>query len=132
MKPRKVLALIAALAVVGTAAVAVLLVGVLWVFNPLADEWQCSEGEAPVETADGGSYCAPVDATLPGGDSWHPLGNRPMSSCDQDGWVSVEDLRGREPRPDCMSRYQPVPDGFRLTSPTGRSGAVSAGGAGQT
>lgn len=124
MSPRKAVVLVAAAAVVCTAAIAILLVGVLWVFNPLADEWQCSEGEAPVETADGGSYCAAVDATLPSGDSWHPLGNRPMGyNCDKDGWVSVEDLRGREPRPDCMSLHQPVPDGFRLTSPAVSSAA---------
>ena len=103
--------LFVAVAIAGLAFVA------LWMFNPLGDEWQCSEGEAPVEYADGGSNCVAVDGTLPEGGTWHPLGNRPMSyNCGNDGWAPVEDLRGPEVLDDCISIYQPVPEGFRLVT----------------
>lgn len=57
--------------------------------TPLIDEWQCAEGEAPVETEGGGSYCEAEGATLPEGDTWHPLGNRPYECTDRWGWVAV-------------------------------------------
>lgn len=54
--------------------------------TPLIDEWSCMEGQAPVTMPAGGSYCETEGATLPEGDTWHPLGNRPHQCEDRWGW----------------------------------------------
>ena len=62
-------------------AAGVLVVGFLllvYVFNPVADEHACSEGEAPANHADGGSSCFPEGSDLPTGYTWDPRGNFPM------------------------------------------------------
>ena len=39
----------------------------VYVGAPLWDEWHCSKGEAPVESDDGGSICAPRGSDLSAG-----------------------------------------------------------------
>lgn len=80
----------------------------VYAMNPLADEWQCSQGEAPA-----GNSCYPEGSTLPPGVRWDPFGNRPMSyNCDKDGWVQIErdDINGT----DCIREGTAVPRGWHV------------------
>ena len=71
---------------IGVAAGLVVVAGVLvvgfllliFLFNPVADEHACSEGEAPANHVDGGSSCFPEEADLPAGYTWDPRGNFEM------------------------------------------------------
>ena len=63
----------------------------LYAFNPMGNEWVCSDGEAPAGADGFYNACYVEGSTLPPGVTWDPFGNRPMSSnCDQDGWLLVE------------------------------------------
>ncbi|GAA4700214.1 hypothetical protein GCM10023349_16040 [Nocardioides conyzicola] len=94
------------LALAGIATVAALGLGLLRAFDPMGDEWQCSDGEAPA-----GNDCYPVDEPLPAGVRWDPLGNRPMSyNCDKDGWTLIEQDGGDQQ--DCLNDHLPLPAGW--------------------
>ena len=78
-----------------------------YAFNPMADEWICSQGEVPTDAG-----CYPEDATLPQGVKADPYGNRPMPyNCNKSGWLQV----GR-PAPDgsvqgdCVKEGTDIPD----------------------
>jgi hypothetical protein len=78
----------------------------LWAFNPVGDEWQCSDGEAPA-----GNACYRTDQPLPAGLHWDPLGNRPMPyNCDKDGWTPIE--RDGSADRDCLNNDLPMPTGW--------------------
>lgn len=84
-------------------------VGLLYAVNPVADEWICSEGEAPA-----GSSCYAEGSTLPTGVTWDPFGNRPMPyNCHKDGWVQIErpvTRRGaRDVEQDCVREGTELP-----------------------
>ena len=85
--------------------------------KPFLDEWQCSQGEAPVDTGEGGSYCAPDGASLPAGDTWHPLGNRPLECTDRWGWEAVETIEvdplTTERESGCLKEGRDLPEGWR-------------------
>lgn len=84
--------------------------------NPMADEWQCSEGEAPADHRSGGAACFEEGAELPKGYEWDPLGNRPLSyNCDKDGWVQIEQIRGVGDM-DCIAEGTEVPRGWQVIS----------------
>lgn len=86
--------------------------GALWLSQtpfPI-DEWVCVEGEAPVITGEGGSYCEAVDKQPKQGWRWDPLGNRPFICEDRKGWVEV--TNGQET--DCFSSYFPLPEGWSI------------------
>jgi hypothetical protein len=74
----------------------------------LIDEWQCSEGEAPITYDEGGRDCEPVGAQLPRGARWDPLGNRPFSCANRWGWTVID--RGQEE--DCLRDGLPMPAGW--------------------
>lgn len=86
---------------------------------PVIDEWACSQGEAPVITRDGGSYCAPEGADLPRGDRFDPLGNRPFDCSPMLDWFRdtrpgfqrVEEIATGDL--ECMSDDRPIPEGYR-------------------
>ncbi len=83
--------------------------------NPLGDEWQCVEGEAPADHRSGGSACFEEGRKLPKGYTWDPLGNRPMSyNCDKDGWVEIEHERKGEF--ECIAEGTAVPEGWRVVA----------------
>ncbi|WP_193605082.1 hypothetical protein [Nocardioides dongkuii] len=92
----------------------------LYVVNPLGDEWVCAEGEAPViATSDRATTagCVREGTTLPEDVVWDPFGNRPMpDNCDQDGWVLVERPVVRRGVPDveqdCAREDLVLPDGW--------------------
>lgn len=104
---------IVAACVAGAVLVAGIVIGggalVLHAFNPVGDEWVCSQGEAPASD----SSCHPEGAELPPGVSWDPLGNRPMSyNCEGDEWVQIE--RGAGLESDCIAEGTAVPEGWRV------------------
>ncbi|MCW2817084.1 MAG: hypothetical protein JWN84_4539 [Nocardioides sp.] len=106
--------MIAAACVAGAVLLAGVVVGagaaVLHAFNPVGDEWVCSQGEAPA-----GNSCYPEGAELPPGVTWDPLGNRPMSyNCDKDGWVQI--ARDVVEGSDCMREGTAVPKGWHIAS----------------
>jgi hypothetical protein len=110
-----------ALAAVGLVAAAGL--GVLYAFNPMGDEWVCSEGEAPAGERGRYTMCYPQGAKLPPGVSWDPFGNRPMpSNCDKDGWVPVERTLHRQGVPeteeDCVREGTDLPGRWRFSTET--------------
>ncbi|WP_162602368.1 BCD family MFS transporter [Nocardioides daejeonensis] len=91
-------------------------VAYLWLSGtPLIDEWQCVDGERPVLTPEGGSYCQDEDdSELPPGHRWDPLGNRPFVCEDRWGWTEV---RADDPHPDrretdCLRKGDPMPQGW--------------------
>jgi hypothetical protein len=96
--------------------------GVLYAFNPMGDEWVCSDGEAPAGKPGRYNVCYEEGSNLPPGARWDPLGNRPMpSNCDKEGWVAIERTVTRpgetEPERDCVregtdlsGRWRPVED----------------------
>ncbi|MEV7428992.1 hypothetical protein AB0N29_05180 [Nocardioides sp. NPDC092400] len=104
----------------GLAALVGLGLGALWAFDPMGDEWVCSEGEAPIEYPAGGGECLPEGTKdLPEGARWEPFGNRPMPyNCDKDGWVPVERdvvVRGEpDVEEDCVREGTDLPDGWRV------------------
>lgn len=75
---------------------------------PLMDEWQCSQGEAPIIYAEGGSNCAPSGARLPRNARWDPLGNRPFSCTNRWGWTVIH--RGQVE--ECLRDGLPMPAGW--------------------
>jgi hypothetical protein len=97
--------------VTGIATAAVLALGLLWAFNPMGDEWVCSEGEAPAGAGGPGSACYRRDQPLPDGLHWDPLGNRPMPyNCDKDGWTPI--ARDRDDARECLNDDLPMPRGW--------------------
>ncbi len=99
-----------------------LAVAVLWAFNPLGDEWVCSQGEvpadeAPVRPGEALAGCYTPD-TVPAGYEADPLGNRPMSyNCDKTGWRLIEKTTGRGAGQvtECLADDLAVPTGWRVT-----------------
>lgn len=57
------------IATLGALAATVVL-GLLRLVNPVADEWQCVQGEAPAVTAEGGRACFREGSALPPGYAW--------------------------------------------------------------
>jgi hypothetical protein len=95
---------------------------VLYAFNPVGDEWVCSEGEAPAGPNGRYNSCYDTGTTLPEGAEWDPFGNRPMPyNCDKDGWVLVErevEVRGSterraDPEQDCVREGTDLPGRWR-------------------
>ena len=99
--------LLVPLLVLGALALVPLVVlGFLYAVNPMGDEWQCSEGEAPA-----GNACYRLDQPLPAGVRWDPLGNRPMPyNCDKDGWTRIQ--RDGSDEQDCLNDDLPLPTGW--------------------
>ena len=106
--------------VVGVAAVAGAGYFVLWAFNPVGDEYVCSEGEvpggqAPVAPGEGNDCYTPGE--LPDGVEADPFGNRPMSyNCDKDGFrlVVKTDGRGAGEVTECIADETEIPSGWAL------------------
>ena len=95
-------------AVAGLAAAGYLLLAAV---NPVGDEWQCADGEAPALHEGGGRACFAEGAELPAGYRWDPWGNRPLASnCSRDGWVPVTHPRHGE---DCVREGTDLPEGWR-------------------
>lgn len=92
-------------------------------FNPLADEYQCSQGEvpvgpAPVAPGEGTAGCFQPDA-IPRGMEADPFGNRPLSSnCDKDAYrlVTRTEGRGADNLEDCISVDTEIPSGWGLSA----------------
>lgn len=85
--------------------------------TPLVDEWVCSDGEAPVLLDGGGSACRPEGATLGEGESWDPLGNRPLSCDDRWGWTEVRATDGSAAAgddTDCLREDAELPAGYEV------------------
>lgn len=51
---------------------------VLYAFNPVGDEWDCSPGEYPASYPEGGSYCVPNGEVPQDGATPDPGGNQPL------------------------------------------------------
>ncbi len=89
-------------------------------FNPVGDEYVCSEGEvpggrAPVGPGEGND-CYQPDA-LPQGVEADPLGNRPMSyNCDKDGYRLLVKTEGRGAGKvtECISVDTEIPAGWEV------------------
>ncbi len=47
----------------------------VYVFNPVANERACKQGEAPANAVAGGSACFPEGSVLPDGYTWDLRGN---------------------------------------------------------
>ena len=77
---------------------------------PLVDEWHCSEGEVPVDFAEGGSDCFSEREALPSGAVPDPFGNRPFSCDERWGWTVVTDGT----RDDCLRDGRALPEGWRV------------------
>jgi hypothetical protein len=98
--------LVPVLVLAGLALIPLVAVGFLHAVDPMGDEWQCSDGEAPA-----GNACYPLDQPLPPGIHWDPLGNRPMPyNCDKDGWTQIE--RDGTDEQDCLDDDLPMPAGW--------------------
>jgi len=109
---------IAAAVLAGMGAVVGLFFALLWAFNPVGDEWHCSDGEAPAGPAGDYDRCYETDKPLPRGFEWDPWGNRPIASnCDKEGWVQIERIpRGRGPawaEEDCVREGTELPGRWR-------------------
>lgn len=108
--------------VVGLAATAAVGVGVLWAFNPVGDEYVCSEGEvpggmAPVGPGEGND-CFASEEALPDGYEADPFGNRPMSyNCDKSGYRVVVKTSGRGAGQveECIADDTEIPPGWALS-----------------
>jgi hypothetical protein len=74
-----VLLVCSAVAVGAALVVAAGFAALVFIFNPTADEWHCSQGEAPALRQNGGSACFPEGSELPRGWRWDPAGNRPLA-----------------------------------------------------
>lgn len=102
-------AVVAGVLVAAAGALVAAFFALAFLFNPVADEWQCSEGEAPADHRAGGSACFREGASLPRGYTWDKWGNRPLSSnCDKDGWTPVE----RGDLTDCVREGTKLPAGW--------------------
>lgn len=113
MKPRTIVLIIGLLVALPLLAIGGL-IGYLTISGtPFPDEWQCSDGEAPYATPDGGRACAVVGSDLPPEAEWEPLGNRPLSCHDRWGWTEVERIDAPEEGTDCAEEGRPLPDGWR-------------------
>lgn len=67
------------------------LVALLYLANPVGDEWACSQGESPAGRNGLYSQCFEDGSDLPAGFTWDPLGNRPLANnCDRRGWELAE------------------------------------------
>lgn len=93
-------------------------VGILSAFNPMGDEWICSEGEAPAGADGFYNRCFPEGSTLPAGVTWDPFGNRPMPyNCDKRGWVRIErtvsSAAGSDVEKDCVREGTDLPGAWR-------------------
>ena len=91
--------------------------GVLYAFNPMGDEWVCSDGEAPAGRPGSYNACFETGSTLPRGYEWDPFGNRPMPyNCDKDGWVQIErPVRGgSDVEQDCVREGTDLPGRWEL------------------
>lgn len=101
--------------------------GALWAVNPVGDEWECTQGEAPAYVtgeSSGTGGCYDEDAILPAGVQWDPLGNRPMSyNCDKSGWVLVEHQQVSSGVTsvvqDCVREDAVLPDTWRVVTGQG-------------
>lgn len=94
-------------------------VGILYAFNPVGDEWVCSDGETPAGVEGAYSQCFRDGSTLPAGFTWDPLGNRPMPyNCDKRGWVRIERAvatsAGADVERDCVRKGTTLPGGWRV------------------
>ncbi len=92
----------------------------LYAFDPMGDEWVCSDGEAPGGTHGRYNQCYPEDTPLPAGIVWDPFGNRPMPyNCDKDGWVPIERTVTRrgvtDVEQDCVREGTELPGRWHLT-----------------
>lgn len=87
---------------------ALLLYRFVYLGEPLLDEWQCSDGEAPFELDGGGSACLPEGADLPAGATWDPLGNRPFFCDGRRGWTVIHNGEIE----DCLREGLEMPDGW--------------------
>ena len=117
-RPRWVLvALTAAGALLACGAVVGAGYAALKAVNPVGDEWQCVDGEAPAVTREGGSACFPEGSTLPAGYRWDPFGNRPLAgNCDKDGWMAIERTSTRAGEgavEDCVREGTDLPSDWR-------------------
>ena len=82
--------------------------------NPVADEWQCSDREAPANGRAGGVACFTEGTRLPAGWTWDPWGNRPLSSnCDKGGWTAVANRAQGET--DCVRAGTRLPAGWSVS-----------------
>lgn len=101
--------------------------------TPFIDEWVCSDGEAPVTMAEGGSYCETEGATLPAGHTWHPLGNRPLECEDRWGWERAYTTWATDDAQDpgfeigCVRRDTALPDGWNLVPESAEGDFVPEG-----
>ena len=91
----------------------------LYAFNPMGDEWICSDGEAPGGVHGRYNQCYPEDEPLPTGVVWDPFGNRPMPyNCDKDGWVPIERTVSRrgvtDVEQDCVREGTELPGRWRV------------------
>lgn len=106
-------------ALVASGLVAGAAVGILTAFNPMGDEWVCSDGEAPAGSDGFYNRCFPEGSTLPAGVTWDPFGNRPMpSNCDKDSWMPIErpvsTAAGSDIERDCVRKGTDLPGAWRL------------------
>ena len=106
---------------IASAAVAGLGYAALMAFNPMGDEYVCSEGEvpggrAPVGPGEGNNCYIP--GKLPRGIEADPFGNRPMAfNCDKSGYrlvVKTEGKRASE-HEECIADETEIPSGWALS-----------------
>jgi hypothetical protein len=109
-----VLGAVAFVAVVSVAGV--LSVGLLKAFDPMGDEWICSEGETPAGMDGFYNQCFKDGATLPAGYHRDPFGNRPMPyNCEKDGWVQIaRPAKDGEVVQDCVRADTDLPGRWHL------------------
>ena len=90
--------------------------GLVKAFDPMGDEWVCSDGETPAGTDGFYNQCFADDATLPAGYTWDPFGNRPMPyNCDKDGWVPIErTVEDGDVDQDCVREGTDLPGRWQL------------------
>ena len=91
----------------------------LYAFNPMGDEWVCSDGEAPGGKHGRYNQCYVEDEPLPPGVVWDPFGNRPMPyNCDKDGWMLIERPVSRrgvaDVEQDCVREDTALPGRWRI------------------
>ncbi len=111
--------------VVGLVVGAAVVVGggyvLLQAFNPVGDEYVCSEGETPggkIPVPPGGGNDCYREGNFPRGYEADPLGNRPMSyNCDKDGYRLIDKTTGRGAGnvSECIADDTDIPDGWSLS-----------------
>lgn len=111
----------------GTLGLGALAVGglfaLLYLANPVGDEWACSEGETPAGVNGLYSQCFKNGADLPTGWTWDPLGNRPLSSnCHKHGWMIAHQTvitdGSSEVQEECVRKGTELPLPPRLVTTT--------------